>query len=184
MLNIINKEFFYKSLKISSNATPDASPVGLRFVGLLPCAVWAPKAPKPTISSANTPIRFPAPYTVPPTLVKRVRGSGIVGGGDPAACRCSNQHQQQATSSTILNLPQPTVVPTPAVQPPIQPVTVTVSNVQPQTIQTQPLSTRQPNSMLLVPFAVPGFVPAMQPNGGIPMGNPNPCTTTTKVRNY
>lgn len=53
-----------KRLKISSQAQPDASPLGLRLVGLLPCAVWAPKSTKLNLTSharSNS-----VPYTVPP----------------------------------------------------------------------------------------------------------------------
>lgn len=54
---------FYSQVKITSQTQPDASPsVGLRLVGLLPCAVWSPKISKPTIGQIQ---RVQAsPYTV------------------------------------------------------------------------------------------------------------------------
>lgn len=111
--------------------------MGLRLVGLLPCAVWAPKVPKPTIASQTR----PTPYTL--TSPNRTEN-----------CRCastSTQLRPPAPVAPALRPPAPAVVATPVPAPVIVP---------PRVATQQAPAPR--NSMLLVPFAVPGFVPIQQ----------------------
>jgi hypothetical protein len=103
--------------------------VGLRLVGLLPCAVWAPKIPKPTVASqariTSAPYSTAAAHSTP-RLPQRSEN-----------CRCSvptTNPQRQAL-----------IGPSPVIR------TSTVTS-----------SSASNNPMLLVPFAVPGFVPVQQ----------------------
>lgn len=101
-----NEHFYYQSnssgVNITSQTQPDASPsVGLRLVGLLPCAVWSPKIPKPTIGQLQ---RVQAtPYTV------TSNASSIRSVADPSTSSLSNpanrylavsQRPELASSST------------------------------------------------------------------------------------
>lgn len=174
-----------KSLNITSQTRPDASPVGLRLVGLLPCAVWASKAPKPS-SAALQQVRA-APYTIPSSSVGIQQH--INRSIDPN-CRCTTTTtsvtptgitlQQQLSQpppqpSAILPI-QPTAVAlnptqvTPVLTAPVPTAAVTAQTaagiivppaqpIAPVAPVPQPVAATSTNPMLLVPFAVPGFVP-------------------------
>lgn len=130
------KNFTYpveKRLKISSQAQPDASPLGLRLVGLLPCAVWAPKSTKLTLTSharSNS-----APYSVPPpTSQSRPRSE---------TCRCV-----PATTTSTSTAPS-------------QRIRLESSETDPSVIDKsrQPVTGC---SMLLVPLTVQNFTSSAQ----------------------
>lgn len=126
--------FNLKSIKISSQTQPEASPVGLRLVGLLPCAVWTPKIPKPTVASqariTSAPYSTAAAAHQTPRLPQRAE-----------ACRCSIP-----TPPSTINSQRPALI---GPSPVVRSSTVTSTSTS-------------NNSMLLVPFAVPGFVPVQQ----------------------
>lgn len=159
--------------------------MGLRFVGLLPCAVlpWAPKAPK-----AATLIRrirpTTAPYRVPAVALQsapRTSNTNLQQQQQPQSqtdlnnCRCSSNTVTlpiQAPIAAVASIPTAQPILTPAVQPIVTPA-----------VQQQPTTSRQPTSstsnpttspMLLVPFsAVPAancgtFVPIQQHSGAPP----------------
>lgn len=158
--------------------------MGLRFVGLLPCAVlpWAPKAPK-----AATLIRrirpTTAPYRVPAVALQSAPSTSNTNlqqqsqsqqqqQTDLNNCRCSSNTVTlpiQAPIAAVASLPAAQPILTPAVQPIVTPA-----------VQQQPTTSRQPTTstsnpttspMLLVPFsAVPAancgtFVPIQQHPG-------------------
>lgn len=164
--------------------------MGLRLVGLVPCSLWAPKSPgassliskRPTSNIRST----VAPYIIPRSAPDAVTSSGC------HQCQQVKLQQQQQIQ-------------------PLSHHNVCTSHVNPLTLRTQSTShqssicSRQPppklelstpsvatttslapaaaTSMLLVPFAVPGFIPVQTPaatttNGIISAINPNP-----KVRN-
>lgn len=146
------------ALKITSQAQPDASPVGLRLVGLLPCAVWTPKVPKPRIAGqART-------STTPYPIVTATAGSTIIPVGSIAAtatrsdslCRCAHSSTQPITvqarsTPSVSSIAQPPIAPLRQIRPTRAVATATA--VQPITAA----NTSSP--MLLVPFAMPGFMP-------------------------
>lgn len=106
--------------------------MGLRLVGLLPCAVWTPKIPKPTVASQAR--ITSAPYTATAAAVHST--PRVPQRTD--TCRCS--HPPSTTSQ------RPALIgPSPIIR------TSTVTS-----------TSASNNSMLLVPFAVPGFVPVQQ----------------------
>lgn len=133
--------------------------MGLRLVGLLPCAVWAPKVPKPTISGAQNRRTANAPYTV--TSPNRADN-----------CRCTSttstpQHQQQQQQQRFISVPQiranvATTVPRATIAGPrlLRSATATATATA--------TSATVRNPMLLVPFAVPGFVPVQPQQSGQP----------------
>lgn len=171
----------FSQVKITSQTQPDASPsVGLRLVGLLPCAVWSPKIPKPTIGQIQ---RVQAtPYTVT-SAASSIRSANVL--ADPAnsaqpqvnrllvtaqrnetstsSCRCtttipSNSVAEQLIPNHISVNQQSTST---------RPIT-TIASINPSSTINQRATNLRPHSstlsgnpMLLVPFAAmpPGFVP-------------------------
>lgn len=178
--------------------------MGLRLVGLLPCAVlpWAPKAPK-----AATLIRrirpTTAPYRVPAVALQSAPSTSNTNlqqqqvsthqqQTDLNNCRCSSNTVTlpiQAPIAAVASIPAAPSILTPAVQPIVTPA-----------VQQQPTTSRQPtpsatttnpttSPMLLVPFsAVPAancgtFVPIQQHpgTGGPPQTQPPPGVTPHNV---
>lgn len=167
-------------VKISSQTQPDASPsVGLRLVGLLPCAVWSPKVPKPTIGGQ---VRA-TPYT---TSTATIRSAGVV--ADPStSTQHSNIHRLFATAQNINETPSTSCRCTNNTHTSTQVTTEqttttgTITSITPinqhtinqRSLRSIPSARVAPtNPMLLLPFAaMPGFVPiqsqfpANAPNG-------------------
>lgn len=123
-----------KAVKISSQESPDASPVGLRLVGVLPCAVFAPKAPKSSSLAAQR--QSSAPYTITKSQIPFTTssstvltantsselGTGVTGSNTissnstPTTCHCSSSNSAVASTAAVnnsqskagtLNLPPP-----------------------------------------------------------------------------
>lgn len=169
---------FISEIKITSQTHPDASPVGLRLVGLLPCAVWSPKIPKPTIAGQARVQSLP--YTT------NASSSSVSGALEPpinrllttanrlstesTSCRCASntQHPTLSSNEPLLHshistnqasstriAPGSTISTVAQITQPIQSShTTAVRSI------TSAAATSTPNPMLLVPFAaVPGFVP-------------------------
>lgn len=169
-----NHDFSKTVLNISSQANPDASPVGLRLVGLpvIPCAVWTPKAPKPTslqLRRISRPIAA-VPYARRPTV--------------------SSVPQQPISSSSSSSISRPTIaptVPTAAIISPIPTTSVVRATSVQQAVPPSAVAATTATSapMLLVPFQMPaGFVPIQQ--GGPPPPSatihPNNGNPNNKVR--
>lgn len=190
-------------LKITSQTQPDASPsaVGLRLVGLLPCAVWSPKIPKPTIGQIQ---RVQAsPYTVT-SAASSIRSASVL--NDPSNTAHSQVNrllvtaQRAETSATSSCRCATTSIPN------AEQLIVNQISASQQTTSTGPITTIAPinqssvinqrannlrpissttssNPMLLVPFAAmpSGFVPIQ---GQIPVvaSATVPQTSTTTYR--
>ena len=139
--------------------------MGLRLVGLLPCAVWTPKVPKPTI--ANQARMTTNPYPIVPAA------SGSASGSVPLsstrlvnhleiACRCASsasaQQAQQLSIRSAATSPVATIATqlAPAGVRQIRPShTAAIRSVVSSASAAGPTT----SPMLLVPFAMPGFVP-------------------------
>lgn len=126
--------------------------MGLRLVGLLPCAVWTPKIPKPTIAGQARVTTHPYPIpsvtggstaTVVPLTANR-----LLTRPNTSSCRCSNSQQLANRPSTVNISSASTVAQV------TQPISQIASAIRPSSTVTT-----SNNPMLLVPFAVPGFVP-------------------------
>lgn len=156
--------------------------MGLRLVGLLPCAVWTPKVPKPTIAgqarAQNTPyptvsncsvagsnqqtINSSSALQLPVNRLINNRNSSDLASAS-TSCRCSTSSQprsihtlaqQISTNRPSSTITSSSVISTVARAP--QPIRQLTPNVRPITAS----SSTSANPMLLVPFAaVPGFVP-------------------------
>lgn len=162
----------------------DASPrLGLRIVGLLPCAVWTPKAPKIT-----TTIRPQiAPYTTESSSASRLvttlsNRTSTITTPSSSSCHCSHQvtrPNRQAVANTI----NPTQInPPKSIQQ--QLVTQTqanpsssVNSINSTTAVNSSSATATNNTMLLVPVAMPaGFSNA---NGFTIQPQPQQYTSNT-----
>lgn len=162
--------------------------MGLRLVGLLPCAVWTPKVPKPSIigqARAQT-----APYppvqsssavvagtsnnnnsttSILPLPIARLISNNNSNNSNTAQCRCSSaqisqqtqplqQHQQQQQQQVTTNRPSSTITSSTVISTVAQ-ATQSIRQLAPSRVRPATTSTST-NPMLLVPFAaVPGFVP-------------------------
>lgn len=142
--------------------------MGLRLVGLLPCAVWTPKLPKPRIAGqART-------TTTPYPIVTATAGSNIIP-VSPIAAASSLATRSDSSCRCVSSSTQPLTVqarPTPTVSAIAQPSTP-IRQISPAI---RPIASNTTNSpMLLVPFAMPGFVPVQgqQPATAIPSHTPH-----------
>lgn len=160
-------------LKISSQTHPDASPCGLRLVGLLPCAVWTPKVQKPTIAGQVRAQSVPYPIsssaiasrtTNPSIPTSTVAGAPNLHHSaiDAASnlCRCSTsiqsrapqqqQQQQHQHQQITTNRPSSTITSSSVISTVAQ-VAQTIHQLTPTV---RPVSAENAtNNMLIVPFA-------------------------------
>lgn len=133
--------------------------MGLRLVGLLPCAVWTPKVPKPRIAGQARTTTTPYPIvtaTAGSTVIPVAPIAAAAATRTESSCHCAHSSTQPITvqarsTPSVSSIAQPPLTPLRHIRP--TRAAATATSVQPIT------ATNTSSPMLLVPFAMPGFMP-------------------------